>query len=119
MARREQSRQRAALGDPEDRRAVKTRSIHDRANIVHPLLERRRARDRVRHPRSPLIEHHDARERPQPAVEIGHQRLLPNHFQMTCEPRHHDQLNRPGAKHLIGDMHLTAPGIPRLGNLGH
>jgi hypothetical protein len=44
---REEARQRTAIGDPIDRGPLPADGIHDSADVLHPLVDRRRAQDPV------------------------------------------------------------------------
>ena len=58
----EQEAQRAALRDAEDRRSDGSGRVHDRPDVLHSLVDRRRVRDGIGHARPPLVEHDQTRE---------------------------------------------------------
>jgi hypothetical protein len=56
VRRGEQERHRPAFGQPEQRSTLGSRLIHDRPDVVHPLLERRRRAHAVGHSDATLVE---------------------------------------------------------------
>jgi hypothetical protein len=64
---------------------------HDRADVVHALLERGLRRRAVRQPGVALVEQDQAAEAGEAAEEVGGLRVLPQKVQMAHRARHeHD-----------------------------
>jgi hypothetical protein len=84
--------------------------VHDRANVVHPLLERGQTvgRDGVGEPGPPLVEQDEPGERPEPLEEPGEPRLLPHEFDVGDEPGDVDEVEGSIADDLVRDAHFTA-----------
>jgi hypothetical protein len=68
---------RGALGDPDQGGPLNSRGLHDRADVIHPLLERGHALDRVGEAYAALVEVDDAAERRQAAEKPCRARELP------------------------------------------
>jgi hypothetical protein len=85
VGRREEHGHRAALGVPEDCCPARTRGIHDRADVVHPLLQgvQRSQRHGVGDARPALVEAKEPAERRQAAKEARERRLLPHHLDIA------------------------------------
>ena len=116
VGRREQDAHRPALGDPEERRPLGARSVHDRSHVVRPLLERLHPRDRVGQPGAALVEEDQARERAEPVEEANDRGHLPLELEVGGEAKHEHQVDRPVADHLIGDRAVTGLGVVRWGS---
>ena len=65
--RREQHRERAALGDAADDGLLHLGRVHHRAEVVEALIERGRARTVIAQPRSPLVEECDPPQLTEPS----------------------------------------------------
>ena len=79
--------------------------------IVHALFERDRAGDSIRKALPPLVERDDAREfgeSAQPARVAGE---FVGKLDVGDDAWHDDQINRPVAHRLIGDVHVIALGV--------
>jgi hypothetical protein len=59
---REQRGDPGALADAHQHRAFEILGVHHRPNVIGPLLQRRRAGERVREPAAALVEHRHPRE---------------------------------------------------------
>ena len=90
--------------------------VHDRAHIVHALLDGRIAANAVRQSSAPLVEDDDARERPEPLEARSHPRVLPVHLNVRDPPWDIHEVERAIAKYLIGDVHVAAVGVAGLWN---
>ena len=77
VSRREQRREPEVARSPQ-RRALDAGGVEHGSEVVHLLLERRRARDGVREPRAAAVEQHEAREGRQPLEAPGGRGLLPD-----------------------------------------
>ena len=108
VRRREQHRHRAALVVAEQRGAFGADGVHDRADVVHPRLEVVDSAVAVGEPRASLVEADEPRERRQPLEEGGVARLFPVELEVTGEPGHEDEVERPVARHLVRDGDVAA-----------
>ena len=113
VRRREQAAQRAAFGDAQQDRALRSHRVHDRPHVVQPLLERGQLRDgdRIGQPRPPLVEQNQARHRRQASEEPGERRLAPEVLEMRDPTHDEDQIDRAGSHDLVGDVHVSAPRV--------
>jgi hypothetical protein len=109
----EQHRQRAALRLPEQDGAVRPGCVHDRAHVVHPLLQRARLNP-VRQPHAPLVKQDQPCEGGQLLTEPPERRQFPHHIQVGKRALHIDQIVRSVTERPVGDMHGPAPGIAGL-----
>jgi hypothetical protein len=107
VGRCEEDAHRAALGHADQRRSFRTHRVHDRADVVHPLFERRRADVAVRQPHPPLVEDHQARERRQPLDETIKRGAFEVELQVAGETGDPHQIERTLAHHPIGDAHTA------------
>src|SRR5439155_5404613 len=64
---------------------------------------------------APLVEHDHASEGGKPAQEVGVAGQLVEELDVRDDPRHEDEIAGSVTEHLIGDAHVTAPGVARLG----
>ncbi len=72
----------------------------------------------VRHPGPPLVEPNESGERTQSLEELGPVGNLPAELEMGDRARRQDEVDRVVlAGHLVGDHHLTARRVPRVGSL--
>jgi hypothetical protein len=117
---REEEAQAASLRRAEDRRPLRSRSVEHRADVVHPLLERRKlaGRDAVRQAGAAPVEHYQSRERREAAEEPGERRHLPAVLDVRDPAVHVEKVERPFAYDLVGDVNVAALRVPRLGSHG-
>src|SRR5439155_12715053 len=101
-------RHRTALRNPEERGAVDSDRVHDGPHVVHALLERVDSAETVREPRAALVEADEPRERAQPLEEVGRPRVLPLVFEMGHKAGDEDEVKRPRARDLVGDVEIAA-----------
>ncbi len=111
MSGREQDAHRPALGDPEQGRPLGPGGVHDRPDVVDPLLERRHLGDGVGQPGAALVEDDQARERAEPLEEASERRRLPLELEVGGEAEHEDQVDRPVADDLVGDRGVAGLGV--------
>jgi len=106
-----------AVGVPEERRPLRARGIHDRADVVRPLLQRRHRgqRHRVRDARPALVEAEEPAEGREAAKKTRDRRLLPHHVDIARPVEDEHQIQRAVPDDLIGDIAVLAPGVLRLG----
>ena len=117
---REDARHAAALGRAEDERALAPRGVHHGADVVGSLFERRRGLRTVAHARPPLVEPDQSSERTQALDQGGRLRDLPEQLQVRDRARGVHEVDRIAlARDLIGDHHVAAPRVPRLGTRYH
>lgn len=114
VSRGEQQGKRPAFGLAHDRGPLAADGVHDRSDVVHPLLEGHRLRDAVGHAHSPLIEHNEARELGQPlaVAPVGGQ--LPVDLEVGVGTLDVDEVDRPLADHAVGDVDVAAAREPNV-----
>jgi len=106
----EHGREPEIAGSQHGRALAADRRQH-RLEIVHLLLQRGRARDRVREPGPAPVELDQPRERGQFPETPRRSGLLPHHLQMGGGAVDRDQIDRALAGDLVGDARLCALGI--------
>ena len=104
----EQDAHRAALGESEERRALRTDFVHDRANVVHPLLERGDAGRSIGQSLAPLVERDDAGKRRKTAQEARISNHFMREFDMRNAARDQDDVDGPAPHCLISDVEFIA-----------
>ena len=109
---REQEAHRAALGEPEQGCSLRADVVHDGANVVHALFERRGAGYPIGQALPSLVERHDAGEGRKTAQERRVTWHLMRKFNVRNDARDHDDIDRPVAHHLIGDIDVAAECVP-------
>lgn len=114
IRRGEENAHRCPFGEPEEGRTLRAGRIHHGTNVVHARLEARRAADRIGHPGAPLVEADQPRERPEIVQELGEARQLPLQLHVRDEARYEDEVHRPFARDLVGDVHVAAQRVLRL-----
>ena len=86
-------------GTPSDhahaRRAIRSRRVHDGADVVHALLQRRRYGDRVGHAGAPLVEDDQPPEACDALAERDDGWVVPHDLEVADEPRDHEDGDRP------------------------
>ena len=98
MAGRHQYRHRATLRNAHDVGAFTSGRIHDRAQVVDRLFQRRRVHRRIRKACASLVEGDDAPEGRQPRIEMDDRRLLPHDVEVRDEAGRDDEVG-PLADH--------------------
>lgn len=114
-----------AFGGPHDvreehRRPIRSRRVHDGADVVHPCLERQLVlplHDVVGKPRAAPIEDQHPGERGQPPEERGDWCPFPGLLHVEDPPHHENQVGRTIAEHLVGDVRRRRR-FSRNGSLG-
>ena len=107
-----------ALRMSEERSALAARRIHDRADVVHALFDGRVSGDAIGEAGAALVEHDDARERAESLEAVRHARVLPEHLDVRDPPWHVHEIERSAAEDLVGDAHVGAVRVARLGRHG-
>ena len=106
VGRGEQHRHRAALGDAEDDRPLRSDGVHHRAHVVHARLEV--GKPVLRHPigeaDAALVEQDQPRERREAFEEPGEAGGVPHRLDVRDPPHHEDHVDGSVAHHLIGDV---------------
>src|SRR5215210_40764 len=117
MGRGEQHAHVPAFGMAEQGGVLGADRVHDGANVVHPLLERRQliVGDVVGEAGAALVEQDQARERREPPEEARQLRLLPHELDVRDPAGNVDEIERPLAHDLVGDVDVAASGVARLG----
>ena len=107
---------RAFVARPQDG-AFGADRIHDRADVIHPRLQRGRFADAVGQSGAPLVQHQHARE-------LGHvdhvaveERLVPRREDIADHAAEPHDIDRPVADDLVGDRDVAAPGVLHVGNV--
>src|SRR5215470_1799147 len=94
--------------------------VHDRRDVVGPLLKGRHPRDPVGKTGAALVEQDQPAHGPEPVKEPGELRELPHHLQVRHPARDKDQVQLGRwASYLIRDIDVAGPGKPRLRNPRH
>ena len=116
MRRREQHREGPALRLAHDRRPLASGGIHDRADVVHALLEGRRPGDTVGHAHAALVEEDQPRELREALAPAAVLRELPHDLQVGVRTLDVHEVDRAVTHDPVGDVHA---GAPRKADLGH
>jgi hypothetical protein len=106
----EQRGERAPVAEATNNCTIRARGVHDRSDVVHAYLERGPG-NTVRHPGSALVEKEQAANRCEPGEEPRLGRVLPNELYVMGQTRDEDQVERPFADHLVGDVDVAASGV--------
>jgi len=87
------------------------------SDVVHPLLESRElvVGHTVGESRAALVEEDETREGGEALEEVRHRRLLPHQLDVRDPAGHVDEVARPLARHLVGDVEVAASRVPRFG----
>ena len=111
VGRREDHRHRPAFGDAQQHGALRAGGVQHRPRIVHAVVERADARSLGEaHP--PLVEQDQPRERRELLAEAAVGRVLPELLEMGEGAPEPDDVRRPLAEHLVGDLDPAAVGVP-------
>src|SRR6185312_5787687 len=113
IRRREEHRQWAAFGHADQSGALGADLVHDRANVVHALLERA-DRNVVGEAHSALVEHDQARERGKAVVEAPDAGLVAKHLQVREGAVDEDDVERALANGVIGDVDIATSRVADL-----
>src|SRR3989442_2780118 len=111
IGRREEHGEGPTLGEPHDGRPLRARCLQDRAEIVHALLERRVADIAIREPRAALVEEDHAAEGCEAPHPVAVGRVLPGEVNVRDPARHDDEIERPLADDLVGNVDVAALGV--------
>ena len=96
MGGREQDAHRTALGTADDCRPFRPGVVHDRADVVHQVVERGSFGDPVRESRAAPVEHDHARERGEPLQPARPGRPLPILLEVRHVAGSHDDVYLTG-----------------------
>ena len=114
MCRGEEDRERPALRLAHHGRALAADRVHHGADVVHSLLERRRAGHAVGHPHPALVEEDQPRELRQPLAVAPELREFPVDLQVRGRALRVHEVDRPVSDDAIGDVDVSAPGEAHL-----
>ena len=117
MRRREDKpHQRAAEGRDEGC-SIASGGVHHRADVVDPCLERRQRlhRHRIGHADAALVEQDESPDRRQASPELREWGHIPLGFLMARPLVRQDEIDRPLAEDLVGDVQAVDAGVVRLG----
>src|SRR5215211_4170003 len=112
----EDHRERRALADAHEHSALGADRVHDRADVVHALLERPE-RGGVREAHPALVEEDEAGEAGKPLHEASVARLFPVGLEVRQPAHDEDEVDVARPEHLVGDVHLARAGVANLGKL--
>ena len=112
MRRGEEHAHGPAFRVPEERCPIASDRIHDRSDIVHPLLEVGQPDPAVREARAALVEADQPREGSEPLEEVSVRRVLPVDLEMREEARDEYEVEGAFTGDLVGDVDLAAPRVP-------
>src|SRR5262249_48787666 len=104
----------AAFGGAKKRSPLAPDSVHDRTDVIHPLLEGRKADVAVGHPGAAFVEHDHAGKAAQPLEKVSVSRVLPGVLDMRDPARHIDEIERTLAEHLAGADDAAVLGVSGL-----
>jgi hypothetical protein len=116
----EERAHRSSFGDPQQRRPLRPRGVHYRANVVHPLLEDRQLvhGHPVGETGPTLVEHDQPAERGEPPEEGGLQGVFPGQFDVRDPAGDEDEVDRSVPDHLVGEVDLAALRVSGLHSHG-
>ena len=118
MRRGEQHRERAAFRLAHHRGPLAADGVQDRADVVHPLLERRRAGDAVGHAHPALVEEDQARELGQALAVAPELRQLPADLEVREATLGVDEVDGPVADDAVGDVDVATASDLHIGHAG-
>ena len=111
VGRREQDAHRGRFRPPAQRGSIRPGGVHHGANVVDACLERLLARHSVRQTGAALVEADDPSEAGESLDESSEWGELPRCFEVRETAGHDDHVDRAVAEHLVGDVHVAAPGV--------
>ena len=114
----EHGRHRAALERADDRDALRADGIHHGDQIVHLVLERRGAEERVREARAAPVEGDEAREARDPPHHAHERALGPEVLDLRDPGRNPHQVDGSVSLHDVGDVQVAALGVAGHGRHG-
>ena len=101
-------RAKAEVAASEQRRAVEPHGVEDSREVVHLLLERRRARDRIEQAGAAAIVPQHSSERCKSFERAYGLGLLPRDLEVGGRAGDDDQVDVPFPRDLVGDAHVAA-----------
>jgi hypothetical protein len=96
---------------PDKCRTVGANRIHHRADVVHPLLQRRQVLDRVRQPIPAHVEEDQPPVAGEPAQEPLGLGVLPHQLDVARPVEGDHDINRAIPEGLVGDLEVSAGGV--------
>jgi hypothetical protein len=116
VGRREEHAHQTALGEAEDGRAFTVDRVEHGSHVVHPLLERRQAirRNGVGETGAALVEQDQPGEAREALEDVGVRRLVPHQVDVRDPARYVDQVERPFAHDLVGDVQVATLRVASL-----
>ena len=108
MRSRKQHRKRPAFGLAHHHCPLATDSLHDGANVVHPLFERRRPWDPIGHPHAALVEEDQPRELREPLAIAAEGRQFPVDLEVGEGALRVDEIYGPLAEDAVRDVDIAA-----------
>ena len=116
VRRGEHDRRRAALADADQRGLLEPGRVHDGFELLGSFLDRPDLGDRVGHPDTGLVVDQHAGERRQVLEERGELGRCPHDLDVRDERPGDDDVDVPGAEHLVGEAQVPAARVPCLGH---
>ncbi len=116
VRRGEEHRERTSFGLARHRCPLAADRVHHRADVVHPLLERRRARNAVGHAHPAFVEQDQPRELGEPLAVAPELRKLPVDLQVRIGALGVHEIDGTVPDDAVGDVDVAAP---REAHLGH
>jgi len=116
VGRREQEEHRRSIATRPENRPFDPSGVEHCSHIIHLHVEGRNATRSVGQPRPALVEENDTRKRDQRLGEAAPVPTLPPQLEVLEEVRREEDVDRPVADHLVGDVRAAAPGVVGLGN---
>ncbi len=111
VRRGEEDAHRRALRHTVDRRALRADGVHDGAHVVHANFEQRSGVGGVGHPRAPLVEVDQPRERGDAFVQRAEERHLPGELDVRGRAGDEHDVERSVAGDAVGDADVAAARI--------
>ena len=101
------------LGSPDQQHPLAAGGIHGGREVRGCCLHRRRCAHAIGQADAAAIEQDEAAHLRERRKDAAAARLVPDALDMRHEARHHDDIWRPAADDLIGDMQAATLGIAR------
>ena len=114
----EEDAHRRAFRDADDGGALGSDGVHDRADVVHPNLERRVGGHGVGHACPALVENDQSGKRGDALEEGAQERNGPRKLDVRGRAGNEDDVERPVAGDTVGDVDVAAARVADFGDHG-
>ncbi len=111
MGRGEHHRHVPAFGNTQERRPFRAHGVHHGADIVDPLFQGQGRDVAIGQAHAAPVEPYETRETAQSSQEPGVIWTLPRILHVGDPALRVDQVDRPAARHLVGDREVSALGV--------